>query len=1180
MRLACIFLINFMLGICTTINGQWSTESTGNTPVCTKPGDQLYPLVAYAGEGENVISWNDSTGVFAQKFDLSGSSTWGSNGVPVFSSGNSKRQYNNPGLIKSDNGSTIFSIWFREQTNISYPSEDYIMVQKLSNHGEKLFGNTGILIYGNYATASCFLKKLRMVPDNADGALIFYALNYIYGNLGHFRQYHVARINPSGTIEWSKIALELRNDRDPISGKEYSGEVTSITEDGFGGIIMAYWMSIDKLSSIHAIKFDSNGDKVGECVICEHDSSVSDPVIVKDGTGGGIVAWKDRRRVENNVELYAQRIDKSLVPQWTANGIPLVAFDANNTASGEIIAAPVNAGGAVFLWNDKGLGNYYYYSFLRAQRLTNSGGYSWGYKGKSWQISGDSGFPLDYLLNYCLVNDGNDNFILTENILQGQGPEIIRARKLKADGGSLWAGKLVSSNARSNQKDMATAPDGYGGAVIAWTDLRNGNKDIYAQQINAQGNLGVPDSPLNIESVQTLAIDPNNPNVVYAGTYNSENYLINAGNIYKSNDGGICWDKVLSNKRIESIAIDPNDSQIIYAGTFSDGIFKTTDGGKTWSQLLTQSIRSIAIDPMNSHIIYAGTASGAFFKSTDSGNSWVQKNNGLPASGNDFRPAPHSIAINPKNSSIIYVGTYLGIYKSTDGAESWTRLADYNVLPIIIDPHNPQVLYCGCDLRNNFCGMIKSTDAGNSWQPIGPPDYRIGDLAIDPDNSNNIYAASFSPGGVYCSHDAGIHWQHLGCDSLMIRSIAISCDSPHQHHILFAGAGNGGVFKIQLSRSNKTILVPENYATIQSAIEAAIDCDTILVAPGNYDISSSIWNDRVNNLILRGSRQHDGSNASIINAAVNPGTYVAIKFFGVSGCTIAGFEVKNAHSGISLENCKNCLITQNYIHDNDQATSWHGDGIEIFRSENISVTFNIIDHNEFHGIELQYGTKNINILNNTILQTYLFDGISMYDYLENITIKNNIIAYNREEGIELVYLAPNSPVNFVNDYNCFWQNGAGPIRSPFELGQNSIFADPQLMAISQHNYFLKPGSPCLGAGENGVNIGALGVSTTSVSVVETGLPTTFELGQNYPNPFNARTRIDYQIPRQSLVRITIFNVQGQEVKNLVNEEQAAGYHAISWDGQDNRGHRVGSGIYICQMKAENFVGTKKLAIVK
>lgn len=251
--------------------------------------------------------------------------------------------------------------------------------------------------------------------------------------------------------------------------------------------------------------------------------------------------------------------------------------------------------------------------------------------------------------------------------------------------------------------------------------------------------------------------------------------------------------------------------------------------------------------------------------------------------------------------------------------------------------------------------------------------------------------------------------------------------------------------------------------------------------------------------------------------------------------------MKNAHSGISLENRKKCLITRNYIHDNDQATEGHGDGLEIFRSKNIDVTFNLIDYNEFHGIQLQYGTKNINILNNTILQTYGKGGMVIYDYAENITIENTIIAYSREEGIELIYLHPDSPINFGRDYDCFCQKVAGPIRLSFELGQNSIFVDPQLIVISQQNYFFTPYLRCMGAGENGANFGARGVSTIAVSVVEAGLPTAFELGQNYPNPFNAQTCIGYQIcPRQSLVRITIFNGQGQEVKNLVNEEQAAG----------------------------------------
>ncbi|MCU0644264.1 MAG: right-handed parallel beta-helix repeat-containing protein, partial [bacterium] len=376
------------------------------------------------------------------------------------------------------------------------------------------------------------------------------------------------------------------------------------------------------------------------------------------------------------------------------------------------------------------------------------------------------------------------------------------------------------------------------------------------------------------------------------------------------------------------------------------------------------------------------------------------------------------------------------------------------------------------------------------------------------------------------------------------------------------------------------IHVPADYATIQEAIDHAIDSDTILVAPGNYDLSAGIWNDRVNNLILMGSREEDGNNASIINAAVNPGTYVAIKFFGVTGCTIAGFEVKNAHSGISLENCQNCRITRNYIHDNDEANGCHGDGIEIFHCENIDVTLNIIDHNEFHGIELQYTTKNINIRDNTILQTSGNDGIVLYDYAENVTIKNNIIGYSNEEGIELVYLDPDSPINFVNDYNCFWQNGAGPIRSPFAIGPHSVLADPLLVDMANQNYYLKPGSPCLGAGENGANIGALGRSITEVSKAESQLPITFEMSQNYPNPFNAETRINYQLPEHSQVTIKIYNSLGREIRTLAKADKAAGYYTIHWDGKDNSGNQVVSGIYLYQIKARNFNCTKKLAVLK
>ena len=273
-----------------------------------------------------------------------------------------------------------------------------------------------------------------------------------------------------------------------------------------------------------------------------------------------------------------------------------------------------------------------------------------------------------------------------------------------------------------------------------------------------------------------------------------------------------------------------------------------------------------------------------------------------------------------------------------------------------------------------------------------------------------------------------------------------------------------------------TLHVPGDYATIQAAIDAASDGDIILVAPGTYNISSNILNNRVNHLQLLGSREEDGSNASIIYAAVDPGRYNGIFFDGVSGCVISGFEVTNAHSGITLHYCTDCIVTRNYLHDNDEATSFHGNGLGVFFCENIDITYNIFDHNEFHGIQLCYGNRNINIINNTILNTYRYDGIVLDPpFCDNVTIKNNIIAYHRQEGIEIRHTF----LNFVHDYNCFWQNGSGPIRPPHTIGAHSMRTDPLIVDIANHNYYLQPGSPCIGTGEGGVDIGALGVLITN-----------------------------------------------------------------------------------------------------
>ena len=94
------------------------------------------------------------------------------------------------------------------------------------------------------------------------------------------------------------------------------------------------------------------------------------------------------------------------------------------------------------------------------------------------------------------------------------------------------------------------------------------------------------------------------------------------------------------------------------------------------------------------------------------------------------------------------------------------------------------------------------------------------------------------------------------------------------------------------------------------------------------------------------------------------------------------------------------------------------------------------------------------------------------------------------------------------------------------------------------------------------------------------IPEEFALGQNYPNPFNPVTNMDYTLPQRSRVTISIYNVLGQEIKNLVNGEQDYGFHSISWDGTDMNGREVSSGVYFTQMRSTSFSQTKKMLLLK
>jgi hypothetical protein len=95
-----------------------------------------------------------------------------------------------------------------------------------------------------------------------------------------------------------------------------------------------------------------------------------------------------------------------------------------------------------------------------------------------------------------------------------------------------------------------------------------------------------------------------------------------------------------------------------------------------------------------------------------------------------------------------------------------------------------------------------------------------------------------------------------------------------------------------------------------------------------------------------------------------------------------------------------------------------------------------------------------------------------------------------------------------------------------------------------------------------------------------GIPRTFDLEQNYPNPFNPETTIRYQVANTAEVKIQVYNVMGQLVKTLVDRKQAQGNYTIQWNGRNNRGQIVATGVYLLKMQAGDFTKVRKMAFIR
>lgn len=300
----------------------------------------------------------------------------------------------------------------------------------------------------------------------------------------------------------------------------------------------------------------------------------------------------------------------------------------------------------------------------------------------------------------------------------------------------------------------------------------------------AKGTEGIP--------IADIDIYYSDPDTVYAY---GDKFLISA-------DKGETWKDITSsvNTDVGALKVDPFDSKRIYISSYgrdpdANDIYMTTDGGKTWKQLFfgrDYPAPVVEIDPIDLRTVYVGVGPGSIYRSSDRGETW-EKITTPPASYPDFL---NSLAIAPANDSVLFAAYVTGLFRSTDRGASWTKLpldpGHWGISCVAVDPRNSDIVYA-CIFSRGLPpgGVYKSTDKGNSWFEMNnglvSDDWQVQSIKVNPKVANELF---------------------VGTGSVQNRIFFRSLDAANSWSLFNAGLpDSGGVASVSLDTSNNRVLI-------------------------------------------------------------------------------------------------------------------------------------------------------------------------------------------------------------------------------------------------------------------------------------------------------------------------------------------------------------------------------------
>ena len=706
------------------------------------------------------------------------------------------------------------------------------------------------------------------------------------------------------------------------------------------------------------------------------------------------------------------------------------------------------------------------------------------------------------------------------------------------------------------------------------------------------------DSP--IISIGDIAMDPDNENILYAGTgeANASSYSFFGNGIYKSIDAGESWEHIgLENSAyIGRIIVDHTNSERVFAaacgnlfsGNEERGIYRSDDGGLTWERKLFVSDITSAVDlvqhPTNPNILYAamwerlrglnfrqsfGETSG-IWKTIDGGDNWFELTNGLPT-GNDVGRI--GIDISRSNPDVLYTfydmpNAEVRVYKTSNSGESWTRTNDdyldgmnsyfgWYFGQIRVDPSDENRVYVlGVEL-------YRSDNSGDSWILLA--DYgNMEEIHVDhhaleiDENTGRIMEGN--DGGLYYSYDLGDNWTKLE-NIPLTQFYAIEIDRTNPQRVY------GGT---------------QDNSTIRTLTGNLDDWHVILGGDGFYCLV-----DYENPNIIYAEYQYGGLNKST-NGGYN--------FYSIND--EMGSDRTNWSSPLAMHPTEpNILYFGTY---RIWKTTNHGDDWTAVSSDLTDGD----DGSSYHTVT----TIAISPLDPEIVVAGTDDG-NVHVSQNGGNTWNEVTDGLPDRWITKVAADPFYPNTIYTTVSGFrWDENAPHVFKSEDLGQNWIDISSNLPEIPINSIILDPSLPnriFVGSDagifylgneeENWISISAgipnvpitdmkihnetrtLVVGTYGCSAYKISLDTDFTgiesneirsnlavLHQNYPNPFTSTTTISFQLNTEITenTEIGIYNIRGQKIKKYLIEDDR---FTVEWDGKDESGKLVSSGTYLYKL---------------